>query len=352
MAKRIKVGINGFGRIGRQVYKAIYENYRDVIDVQAINDLMDVNTNAHLLKYDSTYGQFTGDVTVREGAIFIDGEELRSFAERDPAKIPWGDLGVDIVIESTGIFTDADKARAHLTGGAKRVIISAPAKGEDITICLGVNEEQFDPEKHFIISNASCTTNCLAPVAKVLQDTFGIRRALMTTIHAYTNDQRILDLAHKDLRRARSAAINIIPTTTGAAKAVSLVIPELKGKFDGMSFRVPVPTVSVVDVVAELDRETTVAEVNATLKAAAESDDTWIGEVLGYTEEPLVSSDFIGNPNSSTVDGLSTMVIGGNLVKVVTWYDNEWGYSNRVADLVYYIAGEPEENTADDENGA
>lgn len=344
MAKRIKVGINGFGRIGRQVYKAIYENYRDVIDVQAINDLMDVNTNAHLLKYDSTYGQFTGDVAVRNGAIFIDGEELRSFAERDPAKIPWGELGVDIVIESTGIFTDADKARAHLAGGAKRVIISAPAKGEDITICLGVNEEQFDPEKHVIISNASCTTNCLAPVAKVLQDTFGIRRALMTTIHAYTNDQRILDLAHKDLRRARSAAINIIPTSTGAAKAVSLVLPELKGRFDGMSFRVPVPTVSVVDVVAELDRETTVAEVNAALKAAAESDDTWIGEVLGYTEEPLVSSDFIGNPNSSTVDGLSTMVIGGNLVKVVTWYDNEWGYSNRVADLVYYIAGEPEED--------
>lgn len=350
MAKRIKVGINGFGRIGRQVYKAIYENYRDVIDVQAINDLMDVNTNAHLLKYDSTYGQFTGDVAVREGAIFIDGEELRSFAERDPAKIPWGDLGVDIVIESTGIFTDAEKAKAHLTAGAKRVIISAPAKGEDITICLGVNEEQFDPEKHFVISNASCTTNCLAPVAKVLQDTFGIRRALMTTIHAYTNDQRILDLAHKDLRRARSAAINIIPTTTGAAKAVSLVIPELKGRFDGMAFRVPVPTVSVVDVVAEVERETTVAEVNAALKAAADSDDTWIGEVLGYSEEPLVSSDYIGNPNSSTVDGLSTMVIGGNLVKVVTWYDNEWGYSNRVADLVYYIAGEPEE-VENGENG-
>jgi glyceraldehyde 3-phosphate dehydrogenase len=351
MAKRIKVGINGFGRIGRQVYKAIYENYRDVMDVQAINDLMDVNTNAHLLKYDSTYGQFSGDVSVRDGAIFIDGEELRSFAERDPAKIPWGELGVDIVIESTGIFTDAAKAKAHLDAGAKRVIISAPAKGEDITICLGVNEEQFDPEKHFIISNASCTTNCLAPVAKVLQDTFGIRRALMTTIHAYTNDQRILDLAHKDLRRARSAAINIIPTTTGAAKAVSLVIPELQGRFDGMAFRVPVPTVSVVDVVAEVERETTVAEINAALKAAAESDDTWIGEVLGYTEEPLVSSDFIGNPNSSTVDGLSTMVIGGNLVKVVTWYDNEWGYSNRVADLVYYIAGEPEEVDANGENG-
>lgn len=351
MAKRIKVGINGFGRIGRQVYKAIYENYRDVIDVQAINDLMDVNTNAHLLKYDSTYGQFTGDVSARDGAIYIDGEELKSFAERDPAKIPWGDLGVDIVIESTGIFTDAEKARAHITAGAKRVIISAPAKGEDITICLGVNEEQFDPDKHFVISNASCTTNCLAPVAKVLQDTFGIRRALMTTIHAYTNDQRILDLAHKDLRRARSAAINIIPTTTGAAKAVSLVIPELKGRFDGMAFRVPVPTVSVVDVVAEVERDTTIAEVNAALRAAAESDDTWIGEVLGYTEEPLVSSDFIGNPNSSTVDGLSTMVIGGNLVKVVTWYDNEWGYSNRVADLVYYIAGEPEEVDDNGDNG-
>ncbi len=341
MADKIRVGINGFGRIGRQVYKAIYENYRDEIDIQAINDLMDVKTNAHLLKYDSTYGQFLGDVEVRDNDIYVDGELLKSYAERDPAKLPWGDLGVDIVIESTGIFTDRAKAAAHLEAGAKKVIISAPAKNVDLTVCLGVNEDEYNPDEHHVISNASCTTNCLAPVAGVLNEVFGIRRALMTTIHAYTNDQRILDLAHKDLRRARSAAINIIPTTTGAAKAVSLVIPELEGKFDGMAFRVPVPTVSVVDLVAELDRETTVEEVNAAFRSASEGED-WLGVVLGYSDEPLVSSDYIGNPNSSTVDALSTYVIGGNLVKVVSWYDNEWGYSNRVADLAYYISGRSE----------
>ncbi len=348
MAEKIKVGINGFGRIGRQVFKAIYEKYRDVIDIEAINDLMDVDTNAHLLKYDSTYGRFPGEVEVRDGDIYVDGVKLKSFAERDPAKLPWGDLGIDIVIESTGIFTDGQKAKGHLTAGAKKVVISAPATKVDLTICLGVNEEEYDPETHHIISNASCTTNCLAPVAKVLNDSFGIRRALMTTIHAYTNDQRILDLAHKDLRRARSAAINIIPTTTGAAKAVALVVPELEGKFDGMAFRVPVPTVSVVDVVAELDRDTTVEELNNALRSASEGND-WMGEVLGFSDEPLVSSDYIGNPNSSTVDGLSTMVIGGNLVKVVTWYDNEWGYSSRVADLIYFMSGIEDEEAATEE---
>jgi glyceraldehyde 3-phosphate dehydrogenase len=333
----IKVGINGFGRIGRQVFKAIYEEYDDILDVEAINDLMAVDVNAHLLKYDSTYGQFPGDVEVREGDIYIDGEKLKSFAEKDPTKLPWRDLGVDIVLECTGIFRDRDKAAPHLQAGAKKVIISSPGKNMDLTVCLGVNEDQYDNEKHHIMSNASCTTNCLAPVAKVLNDSFGVRRAMMSTIHAYTNDQRILDLAHKDLRRARSAGFNIIPTTTGAAKAVALVIPELEGKFDGMAFRVPVPTVSVVDLVAELNRDVTVAEVNAAFQAASETDG-WLGTVLGYSDEPLVSSDYIGNPNSSTVDALSTMVIGGNLVKVVSWYDNEWGYSTRMADLAAFLA--------------
>jgi glyceraldehyde 3-phosphate dehydrogenase len=259
----VKVGINGFGRIGRQVFKAIYEEYDDVLDVEAINDLMAVDVNAHLLKYDSTYGQFPGDVEVREGDIYIDGEKLKSFAEKDPSKLPWRDLGVDIILECTGIFRDREKAAPHLQAGAKKVIISSPGKNMDLTVCLGVNEDQYDNERHHILSNASCTTNCLAPVAKVLNDSFGVKRAMMSTIHAYTNDQRILDLAHKDLRRARSAGFNIIPTTTGAAKAVALVIPELEGKFDGMAFRVPVPTVSVVDLVAELNRDVTVQEVNA-----------------------------------------------------------------------------------------
>ena len=332
----VKVGINGFGRIGRQVYKAIYENYKGVLDVEAINDLMSVETNAHLLKYDSTYRRFPGEVEVREGDIYIDGDKLKSYAEKDPAKLPWGDLGVDIVLECTGIFTDREKAGPHLAAGAKKVLISAPGKKIDATICLGVNEEVYDNGSHHIISNASCTTNCLAPVAKILNDNFGVRRELMSTIHAYTNDQRILDLAHKDMRRARSAGFNIIPTTTGAAKAVSLVVPELEGKFDGMAFRVPVPTVSVVDLVAETEKDTTKEEINAVFKAASQSEG-WMGRVLGYTEEPLVSSDFIGIDKSSTIDALSTQVIGGNLVKVVSWYDNEWGYSVRLADLAAFV---------------
>lgn len=333
----VKVGINGFGRIGRQVYKAIYENYQDVLDVAAINDLMDVKTNAHLLKYDSTYGRFPGEVEVRDGDIFVDGNRLKSYAIREPAQLPWGELGVDIVLECTGIFKAREQAAQHLSAGAKKVVISAPGKGVDATFVLGVNEDTYDPQNHDVISNASCTTNCLAPAAKVLQDRFGIRRALMSTIHAVTNGQQILDMASKDLRRARSASINIIPTTTGAAKAVSLVIPELDGKFDGMAFRVPVVTVSVVDLTAELDTDTSVEEINAAFREASEGGG-WMGKVLGYTEEPLVSTDFIGSEKSSTIDALSTQVIGGNLAKVVTWYDNEWSYSLRLADLAAFVA--------------
>jgi len=333
----VKVGINGFGRIGRQVYKAIYENYQGVLDVEAVNDLMPAETNAHLLKYDSTYGRFPGTVEVQSGDIYVDGEKLKSFAEREPQNLPWGDLGVDIVLECTGIFRDKDKVSAHLQAGAKKAIVSAPGKGMDGTFVLGVNEETYDNASHNIISNASCTTNCLAPAAKVLNDTFGIRRALMSTIHSFTNDQRILDVAHKDLRRARTASANIIPTTTGAAKAVALVIPELDSKFDGMAFRVPTVTVSVVDLVAELEKDTSIDEINAAYKAAA-SGGGWLGKVLAYTDEPLVSTDFIGSQYSSTIDGLSTQVIGGNLVKVVSWYDNEWGYSMRLADLTAYVA--------------
>jgi glyceraldehyde 3-phosphate dehydrogenase len=333
----VKVGINGFGRIGRQVFKAIYENHGDVLEVEAINDLMDVGTNAHLLKYDSTYGRFPGEVEARDGNIYVDGELLKSYAERDPAKLPWGELGVDIVLECTGIFRDRERAGLHLDAGAKKVLLSAPGKGVDATFVLGVNETEYDPEAHHVISNASCTTNCLAPVAKVVEDSFGIRRALMSTIHAYTNGQQILDMAYKDLRRARSAGVNIIPTTTGAAKAVSMVIPQLEGRFDGMAFRVPVVTVSVVDLTAELEADTSVEELNAALKSAANGGG-WMGKILDYTEEPLVSTDFIGSPYSSTVDGLSTQVIGGNMVKIITWYDNEWGYSMRLADLAAYVA--------------
>ena len=336
----VKVGINGFGRIGRQSLKAMLERHPGELEVVAVNDLTDTRTNAHLLKWDSTYGQFPGEVSAEENAIDItmNGKErrIRVVAERDPAKIPWGDMGVEIVIESTGIFTDAEKARAHLTAGAKRVIISAPAKGEDVTIVLGVNEEKFDPSKDRIISNASCTTNCLAPVAKVLNDSFGIVKGLMTTVHSYTNDQRILDQQHKDLRRARAAAVNMIPTSTGAAKAAALVIPDLKGKFHGISLRVPTPTVSIIDLTCDLSRDTTVEEVNEAFKAAAKGR---MKGILEVTEEPLVSSDFRGNPASSIVDALSTMVMGGNMVKVLSWYDNEWGYSCRVADLAAYIAG-------------
>lgn len=333
----VKVGINGFGRIGRQVYKAIYENYRDVLDVEAINDLMDVGTNAHLLKYDSTYGRFDGSIEVRDGDIYVEGERLKSYAERDPSKLPWGELGVDIVLECTGIFRSGEQAGAHIDAGAKKVIISAPGKGVDATFVLGVNEETYDLENHNVISNASCTTNALAPAAKVLNDSFGIKRALMTTVHAYTNGQQILDMASKDLRRARTAGINIIPTTTGAARAVSLVIPELEGKFDGMAFRVPVVTGSVVDLTAELERETTVEELNGAFKQAAESDG-WLGKVLGYSEEPLVSTDYIGTEKSSVIDALSTQVSGGTMAKVLAWYDNEWGYSVRLADLAAFVA--------------
>lgn len=332
-----KVGINGFGRIGRQVYKAILENYAGVLDVEAINDLMPVEINAHLLKYDSTYGRFPGSVEVKDGEIVVNGETLKSYAERDPANLPWKALGVDIVLECTGIFRDKETAGKHLAGGAQKVLISAPGKSVDATFVLGVNEETYDPAHHHIISNASCTTNCLAPVAKVLHDAFGLRRGLMTTVHAYTNDQRILDLAHKDLRRARAAGVNIIPTTTGAAKAVGLVLPELQGKLSGMALRVPVVTGSVVDLTAELEKEASAAEVNAALKAAAESGG-WLSKVMVYSEEPLVSTDIVGSPASCTVDALSTEVMGGNMAKVITWYDNEWGYASRLADLAAYVA--------------
>ena len=324
----VKIGINGFGRIGRQVFKAIEEKYDGILEVVAINDLFDANTNAHLLKYDSNYGRFPGTVEVKDGNLVVNGETVRVFAEKDPAKIPWGELGVEIVIESTGVFTDASKAKAHIDGGAKKVIISAPAKGEDITIVMGVNDDKYDPAKHVIISNASCTTNCLAPAAKVVNDNWGIVKALMTTIHSYTNDQRILDLPHKDLRRARAAALNIIPTSTGAAKAVSLVIPDLKGKFDGMSLRVPTPTVSIVDFVCELEKPATSEELRAAFQAAAAGP---MKGILAATYEPIVSMDVKGDEHSSVVDLEFCQVIGGNLAKVMTWYDNEWAYSVRVA---------------------
>jgi glyceraldehyde 3-phosphate dehydrogenase len=329
----VRVGINGFGRIGRQSLKAIIERTSN-LEVVAINDLVDTEMNALLFRYDSTYGRYPGTVEHTDDSLIVDGREIKVLKERDPAAIKWGDLGVDIVIESTGLFTDAEKARAHLGGGAKKVIISAPAKHEDVTIVLGVNEEMYDPDKHVIISNASCTTNCLAPVAKVINDNFGIVRGLMNTIHSYTNDQRVLDVAHKDPRRARSAGQNIIPTTTGAARALALVIPELKGRFDGFSLRVPTPTVSVVDLTAQLDKEVTAEQLNDAFRAAATGK---MQGILGITDEPLVSMDFKGDSRSSIVDGRSTMVLG-NLVKVIAWYDNEWGYSCRIADLTAYVA--------------
>jgi glyceraldehyde 3-phosphate dehydrogenase len=345
-----RVGINGFGRIGRQVFKAMLEHYPDDLEVVAINDLSDNATLAHLLRHDSTYGAFEGEVSATEDRISVsffseDGEERRldvvALAERDPAKLPWGSMGVDIVIESTGRFTDAEKARAHLQAGAKKVIISAPAKGEDITICLGVNEEKYDPAVHHIISNASCTTNCLAPVAKVLNDRFGIRRGLMTTIHSYTMDQNLQDNIHRDLRRARAAAVNLVPTTTGAAKAVALVIPELKGKFDGFSIRVPTPTVSLIDFTVQLERPASVEAINNAFREASESEE--LEGILGVSEEELVSSDFIGTTYSSVVDLPLTMGLGDDFFKVVAWYDNEWGYSMRVADLAAYVADAMEE---------
>lgn len=330
-----RVGINGFGRIGRQSLKAMLERYPRELEVVALNDLTDTKTNAHLLKYDSTYGRFPGEIETTPDSLIVNGHSIKVLSLRNPGEIPWGDLGVEIVIESVGIFTDADKAGAHIRGGAKKVIISAPAKGEDLTIVLGVNDNMYDPARHNILSNASCTTNCLAPAAKVINDTFGIEKGLMNTIHSYTNDQRILDQVHSDLRRARSAGVNIIPTTTGAARALALVIPELKGRFDGMSLRVPTVTVSVVDFVADLRRPTTKDEVNDAFKQAAAGS---LKGILDYTDEPLVSTDFRGDPHSSIIDGLSTMVVGGNMVKVVAWYDNEWGYSSRIADLTHFIA--------------
>jgi glyceraldehyde 3-phosphate dehydrogenase len=330
----VRVGINGFGRIGRQSLKALIERAPDV-EVVAVNDLVDAKMNALLFKHDSTYGAYDGSVEAGESSIIVDGREIRILAEKDPAALPWGDLGVDIVLESTGIFTDATKARAHIDAGAQKVIISAPAKNEDITVVLGVNEERYDPSAHHIISNASCTTNCLAPAAKVVHDLVGIEQGLMNTIHSYTNDQRILDVAHKDPRRARSAGQNIIPTTTGAAKALALVIPDLKGKFDGFSLRVPTPTVSVVDFTATVRRETTVDELNSAFRAAEAGP---LNGILGVSDEPLVSMDFKGDSRSAIIDAESTMVIGGNMVKVIAWYDNEWGYSCRVADLIAFVA--------------
>jgi glyceraldehyde 3-phosphate dehydrogenase len=330
----VRVGINGFGRIGRNLFRAAKAAGAD-IDFVAVNDLTDNKTLGHLLKYDSILGPYPGTVEVTTNGLVVDGDELRVLAERDPGKLPWGDLGVDVVIESTGFFTDRENAAKHLDGGAKKVIISAPAKGEDITVALGVNFDKYDASKHDVISNASCTTNCLAPFAKVANDTVGIKHGLMTTIHAYTADQRLQDMPHKDLRRARAAALNLIPTSTGAAKAVGLVLPELQGKLHGFAIRAPVPTGSVVDLTFEAERETTVDEVNGAFKAAAASDA--LKGILQYTEDPIVSTDIVTNPHSSIVDGLLTSVIDGTLVKVVSWYDNEWGYSNRVVELAQKV---------------
>jgi glyceraldehyde 3-phosphate dehydrogenase len=344
----VRVGINGFGRIGRQSLKALIERAPE-IEVVAVNDLVDTAMNALLFKHDSTYGAYEGTVDHTDDSLIIDGREIRVLQVKDPAQLPWRDLGADVVLESTGLFTDAEKARAHLDAGARKVIISAPAKNEDITVVLGVNEKAYDPQKHHIISNASCTTNCLAPAAKVVHDTFGIRRGLMNTIHSYTNDQRILDVAHKDPRRARAAGQNIIPTTTGAAKALALVIPDLKGRFDGFSLRVPTPTVSVVDFTAELERDATVESVNDAFRRAEEGE---LKGILGVSDEPLVSTDYRGDSRSSIIDSLSTMVLEGRMVKVISWYDNEWGYSCRVADVIRYVAerldgaGEPREPRA------
>ncbi len=330
----IRVAVNGFGRIGRQVVRAAKESGRTDIDFVAVNDLTSKETLAHLFRYDSVHGRYPGTVEVTDDGLLIDGDELKVFSEKDPASLPWKDLGVDIVVESTGIFRDKEKASKHLQAGAKKVIISAPAKNEDVTIVLGVNHEVYDPEKHHVISNASCTTNCLAPVVKVLVDRFGFRHGLMTTVHSYTNDQNILDLPHKDMRRARAAAMSMIPTTTGAAKATALVIPAVKGKIDGMAIRVPTPDVSIVDLTVEVEKDTTAEEVNAAFREAAAGP---LQGILGVSDEPLVSVDFTTDSHSSVVDALSTSVIDGRMVKVLSWYDNEWGYSSRVVDLVSYV---------------
>jgi glyceraldehyde 3-phosphate dehydrogenase len=330
-----RVGINGFGRIGRLTLRTINQYHRERLEVAAINDLTDTRTNAHLLKWDSVYGRYPGKVDHSDRAIILDGREIKVISERDPGAIPWKDYGIDIVIESTGLFTDATKAVAHRQGGAKKVIISAPAKNEDVTIVLGVNDKDYDPAKHHVISNASCTTNGVAPPVKVLHDAFEVTKGLMTTIHSYTNDQRIMDTVHKDLRRARGAALNIIPTTTGAAKAVTQVIPDLKGLIHGLAFRVPTPTVSVIDFVCDVAKEVTVEQVNDALRQAAAGP---LKGILEFCDEELVSMDFKGNSHSSIIDALSTMVIGGNMVKILAWYDNEWGYACRLGDLVYFVA--------------
>jgi len=331
-----KVGINGFGRIGRQVFKAIWENFRDDLEVVAVNDLTDDATLAHLLKYDSIYGKMDAAIEVGDEELIVDGVTIKSLSERDPAKLPWGELGADIVLESTGHFTEAEKAGAHFEAGAKKVIISAPAKGDVKTIVLGVNDEEYDPKTHNLVSNASCTTNCLAPMCKVLDDSFGIEMGLMTTIHSYTNDQVILDFPHKDLRRTRAAAINIIPTTTGAAKAIGLVIPKLNGRMHGYALRVPTPTGSVTDLTVNLENGATAEQINASFKAAAEAGP--LCDVLDYTEEPLVLQDIVGSPASCTFDSGCTSVLGDKFVKIVGWYDNEWGYSNRTAEMMKKIA--------------
>jgi glyceraldehyde 3-phosphate dehydrogenase len=330
----IRVGINGFGRIGRQVLRAAKQAGITDLDFVAVNDLTDTKTLAHLFKYDSVHREYKGEVKAGNGSITVDGDEIKILAEKDPTKLPWADLGVDVVLESTGRFTDADKAKAHIAGGAKKVIISAPAKGEDITIVMGVNHTKYDAKAHNIISNASCTTNCLVPMVKVVRDNFGFVRGSMVTIHSYTNDQNILDLPHKDIRRARAAAMSIIPTTTGAAKATSLVIPELKGKIDGISLRVPTPDVSFTDLAVVVDKPVTVADVNAAFKKAAAGE---LKGILAYTEEELVSSDYIGNPFSCIFDAKSTNVVDGLLLKVSGWYDNEWGYASRCVDLLQYV---------------
>jgi glyceraldehyde 3-phosphate dehydrogenase len=330
-----RIGINGFGRIGRQVLRATMERHPDELEVVVVNDLADPKSNAHLFKYDTNFGRYPGTVEATDGAIVVDGQAIRSVSERDPAKLPWGELGVDIVVESTGFFTNAEKAAAHIEAGAKKVIISAPATNEDKTLVLGVNESEYDPKSHHVVSNASCTTNCVAQLVKVLHDSFGIKHGLMNTVHAYTNDQQILDQVHPDLRRARAAAQNIIPTNTGAAKMVGVVMPELNGRIHGMALRVPVSTGSITDFVADLEREVTVEEINAAFKAAAEGA---LEGLLEYTEDPIVSSDIKMNPSSCIFDSLATMVIGGNMVKVLGWYDNEWGYSCRTSDLTAFIA--------------
>jgi glyceraldehyde 3-phosphate dehydrogenase len=330
----IRIGINGFGRIGRQVLRAARQSGIKDLDFVAVNDLTDTKTLAHLFKYDSVHREYRGEVKAGDGSITVDGDQIKILAEKDPAKLPWKDLGVDIVLESTGRFTDKDKAALHIAGGAKKVIISAPAKGEDITIVMGVNDKKYDPKTHHIISNASCTTNCLVPMVKVVRDNFGFVRGSMVTVHSYTNDQNILDLPHKDLRRARAAAISMIPTTTGAAKATSLVIPELKGKIDGMSIRVPTPDVSFTDLTAVVDKAVTIEQVNAAFRAAAEGE---LKGILKFTDLELVSSDYIGNPHSCILDGKCTNVVDGTLVKVSGWYDNEWGYASRCVDLLRYV---------------